>query len=70
MRQIYPVLIVLEQESALHAMEKNRLNALSAMEIKNVYHVMELELTHAQIVRATEFVQNVMMDGTPAMSDM
>lgn len=68
--KIYPVLIVLEQESALHAMEKNRLNALSAMEIKNVYHVMELELTHAQIVRATEIVQNVMMDGTPAMSDM
>lgn len=51
-------------------MEKNRLNALPAMEIKNVYHVMELELTHAQIVRATEIVQNVMMDGTPAMSDM
>jgi hypothetical protein len=51
-------------------MEKNRLNALSAMEIKNVYHVMELELTHAQIVRATEIVQNVMMDGTPAMSVM
>ena len=51
-------------------MEKNRLNALSAMEIKNVYHAMELELTHARIVRAMEIVLNVMMDGTPAMSVM
>lgn len=62
--------IVMELESVLHAMEKNKLYAQFAMEIRNVYLAMELELIPARIAMAMEIAQNAMMVGILATSAM
>lgn len=60
----------MELESVLHAMEKNKLYAQFAMEIRNVYLAMELELIPARIAMAMEIAQNAMMVGILATSAM
>ena len=66
----YPAPIVMELESVLHAMEKNKLYAQFAMEIRNVYLAMEQELIPARIAMAMEIAQNAMMVGILATSAM